>query len=824
MKKTLQSILIGLAVSQSVNTALAQTITTGPSSSQSPFLLPIGPGYSITSILTHANTVGNYTMSGLADGTGAFDNNDGTFTMLVNHEMGNTAGSVRAHGQTGAFVSKWIINKSTLAVVSGADLIQNVNLWNTSTSTYSTYNAGNPSSLASFGRFCGAELAAPSAFYNSYTGKGTQERIYMNGEETGNEGRMFAHIATGPNTGTSYQLPFLGRFSCENQVANPRRSDKTIVAGFDDTTPGQVYIYVGNKSATGNEITKAGLTGGILYGVAVNGMLVESNGSFAPANTSFSLIALPNIQAITGTSLQTLSTNLGVSQFLRPEDGAWDPADPRDLYFVTTSAFNNPSRLWRMRFTDIENPQLGGTISPVLDGTEGYQMLDNVGFDNSGHLMLQEDPGGQTYLARIWEYNVNTDVLVPIAEHDPSRFITSATNFMTQDEESAGIVDVQSILGPGKFLFVDQAHFGIPVPVVEGGQILMLHSANTASSNPEINLQGNAVNIPAGNTGISLTDNTDFGTLNTGLMQTKTFSVQNTGTGPLWISSIDISGTNAGDFIILNPPVYPLIIAAGTSQTIAVRFTPALLGTRSATINLNNNDYSESLYDFAVRGVGAAPEINVQGNSATIPDGNPSPNVTNNTDFGTAFTNNAITKTFVIQNTGTGTLTVSGLVISGANASEFTMVTPPSFPLTLAGSASQNIIVQFLPTAVGTRTAMVNVNSDDTDESAYDFMIQGSGMMDVGIKAIDKNVSFVNLYPNPTKDEAVVSISLDKAQHVTVSIIDILGKVVSTSVEKDFAAGDNQMSLNTSDLKNGVYFVQVNAGDKTDKIKMIVRH
>ena len=824
MKKTLQSILIGLAVSQSVSTALAQTITTGPSSSQSPFLLPIAPGYSITSILTHANTVGTYTMSGLADGTGAFDNNDGTFTMLINHEMGNTAGSVHAHGQTGAFVSKWIINKSTLAVVSGADLIQNVNLWNTSTSTYSTYNSVNPSSLAAFARFCGAELAAPSAFYNSYTGKGTQERIYMNGEETGNEGRMFAHIATGPNAGTSYQLPYLGRFSAENQVANPRRSDKTIVAGFDDSTPGQVYIYVGNKSATGNEITKAGLTGGILYGVAVNGMLVESNGSFAAANTSFSLVALPNIQSITGSSLQTLSTNMGVSQFLRPEDGAWDPANPRDLYFVITNSFNNPSRLWRMRFTDIENPQHGGTISPVLDGTEGHQMLDNVGFDNSGHLMLQEDPGNQTYLARIWEYNVNTDVLTPIAEHDPSRFLTGGGNFLTQDEESAGIMDAQAILGPGKFLFVDQAHYSIPVPVVEGGQILVLTSAVTASSNPEINLVGNAVNIPAGNTAINVGNNTDFGMLNTGAIQTKTFNIQNTGTGPLWISSIDISGTNAGDFIILNPPAYPLIIGANGSQIITVQFMPALAGTRSATINLNNNDYNETLYDFAVQGVGAVAEINIQGNNSTIPDGNTTTTSSDNTNFGSVFTNNAQTKTFAIQNTGTGTLTISGITFTGANASEFTLMNAPTFPLNLAGAASQNITIQFLPTAMGTSMATVNVNSSDADEGTYDFAVQGSGMMDVGINAVEKNNSFVNLFPNPTKDEAIVTISLDKAQHVNIVVIDILGKTVSSVVEKDLSAGDNQMTLNTSDLKKGVYFVQVNAGEKTNKIKMIVKH
>lgn len=824
MKKTLQSLLIGLAVSQSAGSILAQTVTTGPSSSQSPYLLPVAPGYSITSILTAGNVVGNYTMSGLPDGSGAYDNNDGTFTMLVNHEFGNGVGAVHAHGQPGAFISKWVINKNTLAVQSGTDLIQNVNLWNIATSTYSTYNSVNTSTAANMGRFCSGDLAAVSAFYNSFTGTGTQSRIFMNGEETGPEGRMFAHIATGPNAGTSYQLPFLGRFSCENQVANPRRSDKTIVAGFDDATPGQVYIYVGNKAVSGSEIVKAGLSGGILYGVAVSGMLNESSGSFPSPNTTFSMVALPNVQAITGASLQTLSNNLGVTQFLRPEDGTWDPSNPSDLYFVTTNAFNSPTRLWRLRFTDIENPQLGGTITAVLDGTEGGQMFDNMTIDNSGHVFLQEDVGGQAHLGKIWEYTISTDAFVQIATHDADRFITGAPNFLTQDEEASGIFDAQSILGPGKFLLVDQAHYSVPSPVVEGGQILVLSSANTASSNPEANVQGNAVNIPAGNTGISVGNNTDFGTVNIGVTQSKVFTLQNSGTGTLKVSEVVVSGVNAGDFTLVNPPAYPWSIAPNGLQTLTINFNTPIAGVRNATINIINNDLDEDLYNFAVQGTSATFEINVQGNNITISDGTNSPNVNDNTNFGPVATGTAITKVFTIQNTGNGTLTVSGITMSGANSAEFTLVTPPSFPLVLAGNGSQNISVQFMPTAVGTRTAVLNINSSDADESAYDFVLQGEGAIATGINETSSAFTFVNLFPNPAKDEAVLFISLDKQVRVSVKIFDVLGKQVVPGIEKELANGENQVTLNTSELKNGVYFVQVETGSKTNKIKMLVKH
>jgi hypothetical protein len=65
-------------------------------------------------------------MVGIPDGLGAYYNGDGTFTVLMNHELPNTAGVVRDHGAKGAFVSEWVINKSDLSGISGDDLIKTV--------------------------------------------------------------------------------------------------------------------------------------------------------------------------------------------------------------------------------------------------------------------------------------------------------------------------------------------------------------------------------------------------------------------------------------------------------------------------------------------------------------------------------------------------------------------------------------------------------------------------------------------------------------------------------------------------------------------------
>jgi hypothetical protein len=106
--------------------ALTANSIQGPSSSEAPYLIRAMNGVVTKSILTVGDTIGHYRMAGIPDGLGAFDNGDGTFTLLMNHELGGTAGVVRRHGAKGAFVSRWIIDKDSLEVLHGEDLIQQV--------------------------------------------------------------------------------------------------------------------------------------------------------------------------------------------------------------------------------------------------------------------------------------------------------------------------------------------------------------------------------------------------------------------------------------------------------------------------------------------------------------------------------------------------------------------------------------------------------------------------------------------------------------------------------------------------------------------------
>lgn len=461
-----------------------------------PYLIPTHTAVSTTAIITAGDTVGTYQMAGTPDGLGAFDNGDGTFTVLMNHEFTDAEGVAHTHNASlgaagrGSFVDRLVIRKSDLAVLSGGDLIQTV-----IGPDGTPYPAG--SALLNISRFCSADLPAVTAFYNPATGNGTTARLFMNGEETNTAanpalnavvGRAFAHVVTGPNAGTSYVLPTFPRSAFENLLANPASGDTTLVmadsdGGIAGQTLNKVLAYVGTKTNTGSEVARAGLLNGTTFQIAVAGVTAESR-DFALGASSL---------VTTGTF--TLAAGNGGTTFLRPEDGAWDPNHPNDYYFVTTDRLDTVkdgigtqvgrSRLWRLHFTDLSNPQAGGTIEAVLDGTEGQNMLDNITVDRQGRVLMQEDTGNAAHNAKVWLYDIASDSLIQLAKHDPARFGdvgVPATPPFTVDEESSGILDVSSIFGPGSYLADVQAHYPNGSVLVEGGQLLLLKTNNVTAS------------------------------------------------------------------------------------------------------------------------------------------------------------------------------------------------------------------------------------------------------------------------------------------------------------------------------------------------------
>jgi hypothetical protein len=262
-------------------------------------------------------------------------------------------------------------------------------------------------------------------------------------------------------------------------------------AGVASAFPSEVYMYVGTKTNRGSVIDRAGLTNGNFYGltITVDGKAVaEESNEFGLGNATSGFVGsgrfmfhnFGDVSALSALELEQASIDAGVTRLQRPEDGAWDPRrrHSEDFYFVTTASLTLNCRLWRLRFDDIERPVQGGTIEILLKGSEGHGMLDNVTIDRLGRIVMDEDPGNNARVSKVWAYQIATGEFVEVAHHNPAFFDpanSASPAFITQDEETSGIIDAAHILGPGWFLLDVQAHkVSTDTELVEGGQLLAM--------------------------------------------------------------------------------------------------------------------------------------------------------------------------------------------------------------------------------------------------------------------------------------------------------------------------------------------------------------
>ena len=417
------------------------------------YIAPVDKDWQVRPIITVGEAAANgYAMVGVPDGLGAYANADGSVTLLMNHELAGNKGAVRAHGQKGAFVSRWVIDVESLKVQSGADLVR------------ATMPIGV---VQGFNRLCSADLAPKSAFYNGTSGKGYAGQLFLNGEEDKAGGRAFAHALNG----ISYELADMGRIAWENVLANPASGDATLVMGLDDIQNGLLLVYLGQKSKDGNPVKQAGLVGGQLFTIKVEG-------------ERFSFLPLANAANLDGKSLRELAIKSGATGFARPEDGAWDTLNNRAFWFNTTDKIGGDSRLSQLLFDDINQPQAGGRISTKIRASEiGAEMLDNLTVDAAGRVLLQEDPGEDKRLAAIWLFDPKTNKSSKLFEANAELFKSGGSAFMTSDEEHSGIIEVTDLLRKASwfdakrryYLGTTQAHKPhADSSLVEYGQLWMI--------------------------------------------------------------------------------------------------------------------------------------------------------------------------------------------------------------------------------------------------------------------------------------------------------------------------------------------------------------
>lgn len=267
----------------------------------------------------------------------------------------------------------------------------------------------------------------------------------------------------------------------------------------------------------------------------------------------------------------------------------------------------------------------------------------------------------------------------------------------------------------------------------------------TGLAEPEMEVTGNGMLITSGDTTPSLLDDTDFGFVSVPLNQTssRTYTITNSGTGPLSVGTVTLSGAAASEFAVIAQPATS--VAPGASITFTVRFDPIAALLRTATVSFPNGDLNESPFTFAIQGNGTAPEIVVRGNGSNIGDGSTSPSTANLTDFGSTHLGTevpGITVSYTIQNTGSEALNVGAVSVSGTHAADFSVVAQPPGSIAAGGSATFSVL--FKPSATGLRSAALSFPNNDSNENPFNFSIQGTGVNAPEISVLGNGLEIVS--------------------------------------------------------------------------------
>jgi hypothetical protein len=307
-------------------------------------------------------------------------------------------------------------------------------------------------------------------------------------------------------------------------------------------------------------------------------------------------------------------------------------------------------------------------------------------------------------------------------------------------------------------------------PIADGGQSALL----SYTSGPDQARSGNLVSrmgvfgrstaAAIGNSSIAYTPNYwDYGDVASGQTGTRAFTITNSATVPLYISSILESGSRYT--VTDDCPRSPTALAAAATCTATVVYAPIADGVFTAELS--------TVYGpDAARSTNLTSTISLTGRSNATPTGNPALQfVPSYSDFGNVLVGANNTRSFTVSNTKTAPLYLGSASVGLA---EYTITANscPTGATPLAGSSSCTVSVRYTPTDQTT----------DLDEVGYTYgpdqarnanllakatLIAKSEPPPVGNSALDlspNTYDFQNVALSPAFDDAIITITNSSAR------------------------------------------------------------
>ena len=183
---------------------------------------------------------------------------------------------------------------------------------------------------------------------------------------------------------------------------------------------------------------------------------------------------------------------------------------------------------------------------------------------------------------------------------------------------------------------------------------------------------------------------------------TETFTIDNSGTGPLTVTDIrsDIAGITFSETQFTVP--------AGQSRVITVTFNPQSEGAITGTIDILSDDPENATISLTLTGSVTAIPVPV---IALIRE---------SVSLGEIEVGNRITETITIDNSGTGPLTVTDI------RSDIAGITFSETQFTVPAGQSHDITVTFNPQAEGAIAGTIDIQSDDPENATISLTLTGS--------------------------------------------------------------------------------------------------
>ncbi len=274
----------------------------------------------------------------------------------------------------------------------------------------------------------------------------------------------------------------------------------------------------------------------------------------------------------------------------------------------------------------------------------------------------------------------------------------SAAQSVTISNTGNANLVISSITAPAGFAFTGCSP--LPFTVAAGGSCtlsvkFMPTAAGSRTGSVQIfsNASGSPHSIAVSGTGtvavLSIAPTpADFGSVPAGTSSTLTLTVTNTGTAPLVVSLVSVSGTG---FAQTNNCV-SAAVAPGTTCQVSLAFSPTVAGAHSGTLTVTSNA-SGSPHGVSLSGTGTSFGVTLS----------PAP-----VAFGNVPVGGSASATITLQNTGTATLTVSGITVAGS----LFFAQSNTCPASLAPGGSCPIVVTYAPTAAGPHTGQLDVSTN----------------------------------------------------------------------------------------------------------------